>query len=305
VNAKDNKPLISIGLPVYNGENYVRQALDSLLAQDYESFELIISDNASTDATQQICFEYTSQDPRIRYHRNEVNVGLYNNFTRVFELSSGEYFMWAAHDDLWEPDCVSRCAEVLRENPSVVLCYPQVKFIWPNGELIEEFPFPSFDTRAKGMDLISRFHVHIWGITYPYLIQGLIRSNALKRTRLIRDTLGAELILLTELSLLGEFAHIPELLLYNRLPRHDNWLDQVDAIFKKIDKPVTTKWSALYWFWQMVYGHVQAINRHIPGYRGKAILIPSVVFCVLIKYRWLLKALLDLSKRKQGNESSS
>ena len=79
-----NKPLVSIGLPVYNGENYVRQALDSLLAQDYESFELIVSDNASTDATQQICLEYASQDSRIRYHRNEVNIGLYNNFTRVF-----------------------------------------------------------------------------------------------------------------------------------------------------------------------------------------------------------------------------
>ncbi len=295
----DNKPLVSIGMPVYNGENYVRQALDSLLAQDYENFELVISDNASTDATQRICLDYASKDPRIRYHRNEANLGLYRNFTRAFELSSGEYFMWAAHDDIWEQNFVSRCAEILRSNPSVVLCYPQAKFIGPDGELIE-FSFPSFDTRS--LDLTSRFHVHIWGITYPFLVQGLIKSNALKRTRLHKDVLGAELILLTELSFLGEFAHIPESLLYNRLPRHDDWLDQVDAIFKKIDRPITTKWSALYQYWQMVYGHVQAVNRHVPGYRGKAVLIPSVISCMVIKYRWLLRALLDLSKRKQARD---
>lgn len=295
----DNKPLVSIGMPVYNGENYIRQALDSLLAQDYPHFELIISDNASTDATQQICREYASIDPRIRYYRNGVNLGMDKNFNRVFELSSGEYFMWAAHDDIWEQNFISRCAKVLRGNPSVVLCYPQAKLIGSNGEVVE-YSFPSFDTRGSGMDLMSRFHVHIWGITNPNPIYGLIRSTALKRTRLFRGVFGSDLVLLTELSLLGAFAHIPALLFYLRLARYDDWLDHLEATTKKIDKPVTSKWSALYWFWQMVYGRVQAVNTHVPGYRARVVLISSVVFCTLIKHRWLLKSLLDLSRQKDN-----
>lgn len=117
----DRKSLVSIGMPVYNGERYIVEALDSLLAQDYENFELIISDNASTDRTQGICLEYTSRDKRIRYYRNETNMGALWNFNRVFELSSGEYFMWASHDDLWRPHFISELVGLLEATPSAVL----------------------------------------------------------------------------------------------------------------------------------------------------------------------------------------
>lgn len=300
MSAEDNKSLVSIGLPVYNGENYIRQALDSLLAQDYENFELIISDNASTDSTQEICREYASRDSRIQYYRNAANLGIIRNFNRVFELSSGRYFMWAAHDDVWEQDFVSRCEEVLRSSPSAILCYPQAKLIRPDDEIIEA-PFPFFDTRARDLDPISRFHVHIWGMAqHPYPIYGLIRSDVLKRTGLFGDLFGACLILLAELSLLGGFAYVPAPLYYIRLQRRADWLDGVDAISEKVNKPVTTKWSALYWYLEMVYGHAKVVNKHVNGYRGKAILIPSAIFVSLIKWRWLLKSMLDLSKRKQG-----
>lgn len=109
----DDKPLVSIGMPVYNGERYIRQALDSLLAQDYANFELIISDNVSTDGTQGICLEYAARDERIRYYRNETNLGALRNFNRVFELSSGKYFMWAAHDDVWNPAYVQEVLALL------------------------------------------------------------------------------------------------------------------------------------------------------------------------------------------------
>ena len=98
----DSQPLVSIGMPVYNGERFIRQALDSLLAQDCENFELIISDNASADGTQEICLEYAAQDGRIRYYRNENNLGALANFNRVLGLAQGPYFMWAAHDDVWD-----------------------------------------------------------------------------------------------------------------------------------------------------------------------------------------------------------
>lgn len=94
----DMKPLVSIGMPVYNGEKYIRQALDSLLAQDYGHFELIISDNASTDGTPEICREYAARDSRIAYYRNQENMGAAWNFKRVLDLAAGEYFMWLPHD---------------------------------------------------------------------------------------------------------------------------------------------------------------------------------------------------------------
>src|SRR3989442_12666378 len=88
-----HRATMSIGLPVYNGDKYLRLALDSLLAQDYENFELIICDNASEDVSADICAQYARQDPRIRFHRNKTNIGAARNFNRVFQLSSGKYFM--------------------------------------------------------------------------------------------------------------------------------------------------------------------------------------------------------------------
>src|SRR3989337_590294 len=118
-----NMPTVSIGLPVFNGEKYLRQALDSILAQTYQDFELIISDNASTDKTQQICREYVKKDSRIRYYRNKRNLGATRNHNRVFELSCGEYFKWASHDDLLAPEFLSRCVSVLDQDHSIVLCH--------------------------------------------------------------------------------------------------------------------------------------------------------------------------------------
>src|SRR5208282_399437 len=101
--AGTDRPMVSIGLPVYNGEAYLRQVLDSVLAQTFSDFELIISDNASTDCTEAICREYAAADARIRYHRQARNRGATWNFRQVALLSSGQYFLWTSHDDLLAP----------------------------------------------------------------------------------------------------------------------------------------------------------------------------------------------------------
>jgi len=115
----NSKPLVSIGMPVYNGEKYIRYALNSLLAQDFTDFELIISDNASTDETWKICQEYAAKDSRIRLYRNKETMGGYS--LRVLELSSGKYFMWAAHDDVWKLHFISELVNLLEVTPSAVL----------------------------------------------------------------------------------------------------------------------------------------------------------------------------------------
>ena len=99
----EKKPRVSIGLPVYNAERFLEQALDGILAQTYIDFELVICDNASTDGTQAICQRYAALDPRIKYHRNPQNIGVSRNFNRAFELSCGEYFKWCCHDDIPAP----------------------------------------------------------------------------------------------------------------------------------------------------------------------------------------------------------
>src|SRR5215470_4660133 len=119
----NRKPLVSIGVPLYNAERFVRYALDSLLNQSYENLEITVCDNASTDRTEAICSEYARRDPRVHYYRNPVNIGQTRNFRRVLELSSGEYFMWACADDIRTPDAVQSCLEAILRNGDAVMAY--------------------------------------------------------------------------------------------------------------------------------------------------------------------------------------
>lgn len=286
-----NEPLVSIGLPVFNGELHIRRALDSLLAQEFEDFELIISDNASTDATQQICLEYASKDPRVRYHRNETNLGYVKNFNRVFELSSGKHFMWAADHDIWDPRFLPRCVEVLERDPSVVLCYPRAASIDYEGKVIEGIDL-NLDTRGLGK--LRRFHAVLWKLDHRYPIYGLIRSSTLERTHLFGSTVMTDVVLLNELSLLGAFACLPELLFYLRkLPDHGDWDEYLKKL--KIESPPR---SALYLYLKAIREYVQTVNKHLSGYSGKAFVTGSVFLCMLVKYNWVPLSDLISSIRK-------
>ena len=121
----DRIPKVSIGMPVLNGENYIEPAIRSILAQTYSDFELIISDNASQDRTEEICLYYAKKDRRIRYHRNDSNIGAARNFNRTVELAKGQYFKWAAHDDTLAPEYLEKCLEVLEQDESLILCFPE------------------------------------------------------------------------------------------------------------------------------------------------------------------------------------
>ncbi len=124
---------VSIGLPVYNGEVYLKEAIESILNQTYGDFELVISDNDSNDMTQAICIDYLKKDRRIRYYRNAKNMGAAYNYNRVFKLSNGKYFKWAAHDDICHPEFLEKCINVLDTEKEVVLCYPIAQVIDENG----------------------------------------------------------------------------------------------------------------------------------------------------------------------------
>jgi glycosyltransferase involved in cell wall biosynthesis len=217
------RPRVSLGLPVFNGERFLREALDSILAQTFLDFELIISDNASTDGTEEICRTYAANDGRIRYNRNETNLGAAKNFNRTFELSCGEYFKWTAADDTLETECLARCVDVLDKDPQVVLAYPMATFVYES----EQVPRASKLSRHRP-DLTSPFaRDRMRQMFFPVspdmyvhgAIFGLLRSAALRDTPLIRNCLASDVCLLVDLGLRGKLVEIPERLLRIRVHR--------------------------------------------------------------------------------------
>ena len=208
-------PRVSIGMPVFNGEKYLKQAIDSILEQTYQDFELIISDNASTDKTQQICLEYAKKDNRINYHRNTRNIGAPKNYNHVFWLSSGEYFKWTAHDDILITDYLEKCVRVLDNDPSVVLCHSLVNKIDENGTIVGNyddrtlFNISSSNPHERFRDLITERNT-CWAF------HGVVRTNSLKKTPLHGDYIYADRNLLAELGLVGKIYEIPEHLVLRR-----------------------------------------------------------------------------------------
>jgi glycosyltransferase involved in cell wall biosynthesis len=211
-------PKVSLGMPVYNGEKYLRETLDSLLAQTFKDFELIISDNSSTDSTEAICREYAARDSRIRYYREVVNRGAGWNYNRVVELARGHYFKWAAHDDLCAPIYLERCVEALDQNPSIVLCYPDDIDIDEKGNRIDRKRISHIRSseRASSPNPAQRFRRLV---TLDYdceQVFGLIRLDILRRTALILSYTDSDRTLLGELGLYGPFLELPEPLFFHR-----------------------------------------------------------------------------------------
>jgi len=207
-------PLVTIGLPVYNGARFVGETLDSLLAQTYENFELIICDNASYDGTEDICRAYAAKDSRIRYVRNPTNLGAAKNYRLTFELSSGKYFRWANSDDLFAPTSLSRCVDVLESHQSTILTYPKAKLIDERGQIISKYEDCLHLQSNRASERFKKVSLELGLVNAIY---GLIRADVLRRTALIRAFRGADMVFLAELSLYGKFWEIPEFLFYRRL----------------------------------------------------------------------------------------
>ena len=223
-------PNVSIGVPVYNGARYLRSAVESMLDQTFEDFELLILDNASTDETPEIGRALAAEDDRVRYERNRTNLGGLENFNRCVQKTRGQYFKWAACDDRCAPTFLERCVALLGENPDAVLAHTGVRAIDAEGD-----PLPydderggfvdrtgvlrSFDPRERaGMlaeDPAERFAASLYATVVAHEVYGLIRRSALERTDLMRLH-GQEGLLVSELGLLGRFVHADEPLFLRR-----------------------------------------------------------------------------------------
>lgn len=223
------KPLVTLGIPVYQGERYVAQALACACAQTYENLEICVSDNASTDATRDICSDFAKTDSRIRLEFASENKGSAWNFNHVVSMAKGEYFKWLAADDLIAPTYVERVVDRLTQADRPLWVHSRFARIYATDTPVDLPSLQSELARARSMLADAktpycrtserpsdRFRAILLGPTWIEDNYGLIHLEALKRTRLELPFYGSEKILLAELALLGRFAEVPELLAFSR-----------------------------------------------------------------------------------------
>lgn len=245
-------PLVSIGLPVFNGARFLSQAIDSILAQSFTDFELVISDNGSTDETPDICQRYTAADPRVRYFRLNQNMGAAFNYNRVFGLSRGTYFRWAAHDDIISPHFLQVCLDVLgshiqiADSPAIV--YPRSAWIDENGNVIHLDRCPMHITASSAL----RRGLHaVNHMSNGNPIFGLIPRETLRKTRLIDSFITSDYVLIFELALSGDIVRVDEVLFHRRF--HSGMSRQANV--KKDDVLAWFDPNAKQWLsdWQKVF----------------------------------------------------
>jgi glycosyltransferase involved in cell wall biosynthesis len=221
------RSLVSIGLPVYNGEVFLPRALDALTAQKYEHIELIISDNASTDRTGKICEEYSRRYPFIRYSRNIKNIGSVGNFQHVLGLAQGDFFMFAAHDDLWKPEFVCSLVDELEAHPEAGVAMTAANVVAEDGRLLKSIRLDQGDSNPNElgyMGMLLRL-VMLWGRgpkSHHYYLYGLFRRKLLQASMpLFIDTLFGDRMFVAMLTLATHFRYNDQVLFSKTRQEHD------------------------------------------------------------------------------------
>jgi glycosyltransferase involved in cell wall biosynthesis len=279
-------PRVSIGSPVYNGENYLAKTLDAILAQTFEDLEVVIVDNASTDSTEALCLEYAAKDPRIRYHRQVQNLGAAPNYNDAYHRSRGEYFKWSAHDDLIEPAFLERCVAALDANPDHVVACTMFDSIDSEGNHIAQG-----DSRPAigSSDVVERVGAAI----YPYnrggvsdaAIFGLMRRSVLNRTHLHGSYTGSDRTILLELALLGPFFEVPERLFLNR----DHPDRSIRIRMKVRDRGhIREVWYDTQRAGQIVFPNWRRLREFVEAIGRARIPIAERIRCAFVVLRWVV-----------------
>lgn len=274
-----NTKLVTIGLPTYNGSKTIRRALDTLLAQTYGNFELIISDNASTDETGKICEDYAARDKRVRYIRQKENIGPLANFKFVTTVARGDYFMWAADDDWWDPKFAETLVDALERNPEYGIAMSSYRLIYEDGKIKDsiiysgdwDFRNDSYYALYKKMMLGAPALMFIYGLfRKPFLDKLILRSQP--------KCVFQDRILMAEAALSAHFYSVPDILYFrtfSRLNVRSNHADDEVGKFYLSRLPYSySVWMTLRWL---------LTSRIIPWHRKSSIFWP---WLLLFKHRW-------------------
>lgn len=239
-------PRVSIGMPIYNGANYLQETLESLLNQTFTDFELIITDNASTDETLSICQRFQAKDVRIRYYRNPENIGAAKNYNLTVKLARGEYFKWAAHDDLIAPTLLEKSVKYLDTHPEAIMVYGRTILIDEYSQVIE---YHNDDFNLRSLRPHRRLHQAFRSSAWCHPVFGLIRTDILRRTGMIGNFASSDKVLLAELAVWGQCHELSEYLAYRRLHPHnstsENKTDEAMAVW--FDPKLKRKFLAPRW----------------------------------------------------------
>lgn len=248
-------PVVSIGMPAYNSERTIAESMDCLLAQDFTDFELIVSDNGSTDGTWSIVQAYAQRDPRVVAIRQPVNLGANGNYSAVARAARGRYFKWASSNDWCGPQFLSRCVAYLDSNPGVVLVSPRTRLfhesIHQGRDYDGDRAFDQDDPVERLMDVTSNLKLN-------NVMNGLVRLDALRRTRLIEHFRGADVVLVAHIAMLGKIALLDERQFGRRMEPETSTAMMDDAAIDRHHHP-TRSARALFPHWRRTLGHLQSV----------------------------------------------
>ena len=211
-----SSPRVTIGVPVYNGERFIRPTLDSLLSQTYGDFELIIADNASTDSTEAICNEYAAKDPRVVYIRNPRNLGPSANYNVPLDRARGEYFKWNAADDVCGPDFLKVCVDALDCNPDAVIAYPRTKVIDADGNYVRDYDYEVDLAHPRPHVRLRRLMCVDHKRHGAHEMFGVMRRDKLILAGKKRCHVRADSVVLARMALLGKLLRVESYQFYNR-----------------------------------------------------------------------------------------
>lgn len=279
---------VSVGLPVYNAERYLDQALSSLVSQTHEDLEIIISDNGSTDSTTEICRRFAAEDPRIVFHRHDHNRGAGWNFNFVLDQASAPYFRWYAYDDWLDPRCIERCSAALDADPSLILVWPRTIVVDERGRQTNETPGDLYwdpRTPSSRVDSLLGRHIDQSLLRLCTPIYGLIRRDVLTRARPHGSYPSADSAMLVELAMLGPWRRVDDAAFYMR--RHaasstvDKRPDEIAAWFDPARTiPFVMPTTTLFW------GYLLAILTRGVSLRERVKSARVVVWWVFQERRW-------------------
>jgi hypothetical protein len=207
-------PKLSVGMPAYNSASWIEEAISSILSQTLTDFELVISDNASTDGTYEICQRIAGDDPRVRLLRNAVNIGANRNYRAVLDAARGTYFKWAASSDWCSPTFLEKCVAALDRDPTAVLACPRTALF---EKSIAHAELSGTDLDLQSAEPAQRFIQLLSTPGLNNVFNGVIRRNALLRASRLGLYMSADIVLMCELALMGKFVLLDEHLFFRRM----------------------------------------------------------------------------------------
>ena len=249
-------PRVTVGMPVYNAAKWLRHSVGSILAQTFTDFELVISDNASTDDSFDIARELAETDKRIRLYRNPMNVGVNRNYSLLVGYARGEYFKWASSSDLCDPTFIEKCVRVLDTHADIGLCSSRTKLFAHSPAQGTEY---AVSTHTVDEDPLARFYYVLEHVALNNAINGLIRMSLLRRTALIRPYYSSDIILLAEIALRSKLFELPEFLFFRRFDQESATALQDALRVQRFHFP-TPGPGMRFQRWKRCWGHVSAIN---------------------------------------------